>query len=106
MKIFDEPHEKFVANLLLLIVFWFVYYSIYTADNSAMLINKDALHGKQSKPNMFDFAWFATITQFGITFGDMVPKSPVAKVAVMSQAVLFWYIALSSVGDYVPCSPL
>jgi len=96
MRFFDEPHEKFISNMLLLIVFWFVYYSIYTSDKSSMLINKDALHSLNGEPGIFDFAWFATITQLGITFGDMVPKSPACKLAVMSQAIMFWYIALSS----------
>ena len=59
-----------------------------------MLINNDAI--LNSEPGIFDFAWFATITQLGITFGDMVPKSPACILAVMSQAIMFWYIALSS----------
>lgn len=96
MKLFDEPHEKFISNMLLLIVFWFIYYSIYISDNSSMLINKDAINNSSGEPGIFDFAWFATITQLGITFGDMIPKSPTCKLAVMSQAIMFWYIALSS----------
>jgi len=92
----NEPHEKFLANVILMIFFWMVYYSLYITDKNSMIINPDIIRdNNNNRLNFFDFAWFATITQFGITFGDIVPKSPTCKLAVMIHAFSFWYVALS-----------
>ena len=92
---FDQPHEKFIANVFLMFLFWIIYYSLYTSDQESMIINPDTITRKDGNLNIFDFAWFATITQFGITFGDIVPKSQACKMAVMLHAFSFWLIALS-----------
>jgi len=96
MEFFNEPHEKFISNVVLMLIFWVIYYVIYISDTNAMIINKDVIVNKKTnKLDIFDFAWFSTLTQFGITFGDITPKSKLCKVCVISHAIASWYMVLS-----------
>jgi hypothetical protein len=89
----DDPHEKFIANVILVVVFWAFYYTMYLADPNCLIVNKESL-GERGRLTLLDFGWFSTLTQFGITFGDMVPKKGFAKALVMTHAILAWYILL------------
>ena len=86
--LFDETHEKLYANIVLMIAFSMLYYKAY--KNS----NHKALDVKNNSLNLFDFTWFSTLTQFGITFGDMIPKSVTFKLLVLIHVIMFWFIAL------------
>ena len=96
MEYVNEPHEKFLANVILMFVFWVIYYIIYISDDNAMIVNKDViLNKKTNKLDVFDFAWFSTLTQFGITFGDITPRSKICKFFIIIHAIFAWYILLN-----------
>ena len=84
----DETHEKLYANILLMIAFSILYYKAYSNAKN------DAIDVKQKSLSIFDFTWFSTLTQFGITFGDMIPKSISFKLLVLIHVIVFWFIAL------------
>ena len=96
MQYVNEPHEKFLANVILMFIFWVVYYVLYITDETAMIVNKDVILNKETnKLDVFDFAWFSTLTQFGITFGDITPRSKMCKLLIIIHAILAWYIVLN-----------
>ena len=91
----DEPHEKFIANVVLMLIFWAMYYYIYTTDPKQMVVNKAVITNKETKRlGVFDFAWFSTLTQFGITFGDITPRGKLFKSLIIVHAIIAWFILL------------
>jgi hypothetical protein len=93
-KVLDEPHEKIYLNMVLIIIFSFIYYQLYLYDAKAYMINEELLKQKEGKLDFVDFLYFSLLTQFTMSFGDMVPFSKEVKALVSVQALFFWGIAL------------
>ena len=93
-KFLDEPHEKIYLNMILIIIFSFIYYQIYLYDGKSYMINEELLKQKDGKLDYVDFLYFSLLTQFTMSFGDMVPFSKEVKALVSIQALCFWGIAL------------
>ena len=92
----NEPHEKFVANVIMVFVFTSVYYLAYVTDDSTFYINPDIKRTSIQEPlSILEFFQFSTLTQFGITFGDIVPKSFISRFLVVLHAFLFWFIMIN-----------
>lgn len=92
----NEPHEKFVANIILIVIFTFVYFVIHQFEQKSFYINPDTKrYTEHGDMELFDFFQFATLTQFGLTFGDIVPKMTISKICVLAQALLFWFVMLN-----------
>ena len=95
-KKLNEPHEKFVANVIMVFVFTSIYYFTYVMDEKTFFIHPDIKRTSVQEPlDIVEFFQFATLTQFGITFGDIVPKSLLARCLVILHAFLFWFIMLN-----------
>jgi uncharacterized membrane protein len=93
-KTLDEPHEKLYLNIILLVILSGVYYKLYLRDNKSFIINETLLKEKEGKLTYFDFLYFSLLTQFTVSFGDIVPLSPEIKAVVSFQSMCFWTIAL------------
>lgn len=90
----DEPHEKIIANLVLIIIFAIIYYSIYKIQAE---INKEkVLYTPYSKDTLdfFDALYFSFVVHFTLGFGDVFPVSTSARIAVIIHTTLFWFINL------------
>ena len=72
--------SKFVYNVLLMIVFTFVYKFI--SDN-----DEKAFSQKLDYTNAF---YYSSITHFTIGYGDILPVSPLAKMLVVVHTFMFW----------------
>ena len=93
-KSFDEPHEKIYLNIILIVILSAVYYQLYLRDNKSFIINEALLKEKEGKLTYFDFLYFSLLTQFTMSFGDIVPFSNEIKAVVSFQSICFWTIAL------------
>jgi hypothetical protein len=82
---FDEPHEKLIFNLLLIALFSIIYKVIDIYDKNAF-----------SQPLQYsDSLYFSSITNFTLGYGDILPKSILAKTAVVLHSFLFWMVAIA-----------
>ena len=45
-KFLDEPHEKIYLNMILIIIFSFIYYQVYLYDGKSYMINEELLKEK------------------------------------------------------------
>lgn len=82
---FDEPHEKLIFNLILIVAFSIIYKVIDIFDKNAF-----------SQPLQYtDSLYFASITNFTLGYGDILPKSILAKTAVVIHSFLFWMVAIA-----------
>lgn len=89
-KVFDEPHEKLMAILILIITYSFIYYSIYLRDPT--------VHFESSKYETMSyghFLWYSCMLNFTMPIGDIYPQSPLCKAITVSQAGMFWLVMLS-----------
>lgn len=85
VKKIDEPHEKLFFNILLICIYASIYRFISFLDQKSF-----------SEPlNMTDSLYFASITNFTLGYGDILPKTSLAKFAVVSHSLLFWMIAIA-----------
>lgn len=92
----NEPHEKFIANVIMVFIFTSIYYLTYVLDESTFYIHPDIKRTSPQEPlDIIEFFQFSTLTQFGITFGDIVPKSLLARCLVVLHAFLFWFIMIN-----------
>lgn len=82
---FDEPHEKLFFNLLLIGIYAGIYRFISFLDKKSF-----------SEPlDINNSLYFASITNFTLGYGDILPKTPLAKFAVVSHSLIFWMIAIA-----------
>lgn len=81
---FDEPSEKLLFNIILITIFTFIYKFIDYIDNKAF----------SKRLSTFDSFYFSAISSFTIGYGDIIPKSKLAKIAVIINTLLFWMIAI------------
>ncbi len=80
-KILDEIHEKFIINLLLIIIFTGINYFILN------------IHEKQNL-SLHDIVYFTIITHFTIGYGDISPKTLTGKTITCLHVILTWFINL------------
>ena len=62
-KFLDEPHEKIYLNMILIIIYSFIYYQVYLYDGKAYMINEELLKQKEGKLDYVDFLYFSLLTQ-------------------------------------------
>lgn len=94
-KYIDEPYEKIKVNVISIFIFSLIYYLFYINDNENFIINNDILKKKEdNKLNYRDFLYFSILTNFTITFGDIIPATGRVKLLIGIQVFLFWYITL------------
>ena len=85
IEMFDEPHEKLIFNIVLIGIFSVVYKLIDMYDNNAF----------SKEMTNFDSLYFASITNFTLGYGDILPQSKLAKMAVVVHSLLFWMVAIA-----------
>jgi len=82
---FDEPHEKLIFNILLIGIFSIVYKIIDVNNKNAF----------SKRLNGFDPIYFSSINSFTLGYGDILPQSNVAKIAVIIHSLMFWMVAIA-----------
>ena len=89
-QFFDSSQEKFIYNILSIIIFSFIYYIIDT------YIDQESFTSKTDKQNLEfgDYLWLSITTNFTIPLGDVYPTTFTAKWIMATQALFFWYITL------------
>ena len=85
ITLFDEPHEKLLFNIILIMIFSAVYKLIDNLDRKAFSKRLDT----------GDAIYFASITNFTLGFGDIIPQSTLARVAVIVHSLMFWMVAIA-----------
>lgn len=83
---FDEPHEKFTFNIILILFYSIVYKFI-------SYIDKESFSEELTYNNSI---YFSAITNFTLGYGDILPKSQLAKFAVVTQSLIFWMVAIAN----------
>ena len=81
----DEPHEKIIANILMIVGFAIIY----------KLIGIDDIQFSNQK--VFDWNdafYFSFVVHFTLGFGDIYPLTIQSRGVVMIHTVLFWIINL------------
>ena len=92
LTLIDEPHEKILANFIIIGIFAVIYYFIYKIQ--AKFNKKDVLYTPYSTKSlsMFDALYFSFVVHFTLGFGDVFPVSIFARIAVMLHTTIFWFI--------------
>jgi len=85
IKYFDEPHEKLYFNIILIIIFGIIYKILYIIDKKSF----------STELSWFDSFYFSSITNFTLGYGDIIPKSIVAKTFVVMHSMIFWMVAIA-----------
>lgn len=83
-KYIDEPHEKLTHSIILTIIFSGIYKLINEIQTDAF--NEDLSY--------IDSLYLASISTF-LGFGNITPKSNLARFAVIAQAILLLIIILA-----------
>lgn len=100
-RMFNEPHEKFMAIVLIVLVYSVIYYMVYKSSTTAThILNKENEHfentkNKETSLSFGHFVWYSCMVNFTMPFGDIFPKSSFAKALCVSQASLVWIVMLS-----------
>lgn len=82
----DEPHEKIIANIIIILVFAVFYYIIF-------LFQKEKTYSVE-KVSVFDALYFSFVVHFTLGFGDIFPVSTASRILVIIHTTLFWVINL------------
>jgi len=83
-KRIDEPHEKIIFNIFLILTFSFIYKLLDFFDNSSF----------SQRLDIYDSIYFASITNFTLGYGDILPKTKIAKLFVILHSAIFWIVAI------------
>lgn len=103
-QVFDEPHEKVIAILIVILVYSFLYYGLYArgvSQASTHFEDTKTENASQQKEHSYrrlsygHFLWYSAMITFTMPLGDLYPQSPQAKVLTVSQAAISWLILLS-----------
>ena len=86
IKWFDEPHEKFLFNIALIFIFTIIYKILDIIDSDSF----------SKRLSVYDSFYFSSISTFTIGYGDITPKSKIAKLAVILNTMIFWIIAIAA----------
>ena len=85
ITLFDKPHEKVLFNIVLIGLFAIIYRAIDIYDKNAF-----------SAPlNFSDSLYLSSMTNFTLGYGDILPKSALAKTVAVIQLFLFWMVAIA-----------
>ena len=72
-----------------------MYYIFYLNNKDHFIISSDILNVKEhSELHYRDFLYFSTLTNFTVTFGDIIPATGRIKLLIGLQVFLFWYVTL------------
>ena len=82
---FDDTYEKLIFNILLIAVFSGIYKLINRFDENAFSEKLDGINS----------IYFSAINSFTIGYGDILPQSNIAKIAVIIHSLIFWIIAIA-----------
>jgi hypothetical protein len=94
-QVFDEPHEKLIAILILIVAYSFIYYSLYLRDPIHFNFDSSKYKNTSLNINYGHFLWYSCMLNFTMPLGDIYPQSPVSKAITVSQAGMFWLVMLS-----------
>ena len=86
MSCLDEHHEKVLFLIISIVIYSCLYSNISKKNPDAF--NKEL--------DFLDSLYYSSISTLTIGFGDIIPKSAIAKVLTISQGFIFWFLTISS----------
>lgn len=89
---YNEPHEKFLYNIVLIFIFSIVYTLLYHYDENTF---KVVIKEKETPYTYMDFLWFSIMSQFTMVQGNLYPLSVTSKCVIALQSALFWFINMA-----------
>ena len=89
---YNEPHEKFLYNIVLILIFSIVYTALYHYDENTF---KVVIKEKETPYTYMDFLWFSIMSQFTMVQGNLYPLSVTSKCVIALQSALFWFINMA-----------
>jgi hypothetical protein len=92
---FNEPHEKFLLNMISILLFGIAYTILYNYDKNNFKILIKENNSEKNEYSFFYFIWFSLMSQFTVGQGNMYPSSPISKSLIAMQSSLFWFINMA-----------
>lgn len=93
---YDEPHEKFIYNIIIILVFSILYTFLYNYDkNNFKILIKEDNYSEKDEYSFSYFIWFSLMSQFTMGQGNMYPSSSISKFLIALQSSLFWFINMA-----------
>ena len=89
---FKNVYHKLLLFCLSIIIYSFVYYKFFTKDD--FIYDTHLKKPQKAYNKYFEMLYFSVINQSTVGFGDISPKSQMAKVVVMIQ-ILTSFVLLS-----------
>ncbi len=80
----DEPHEKIIFNIFLIFIFTSIYKLLDIIDNNSF----------SERLDIYNAFYFSSITNFTLGYGDILPKTRIAKMFVILHSAIFWVVAI------------
>jgi hypothetical protein len=81
---------SFLLSNIGIVIFFAIIYMIYIKLNLSSSSHSD-FNGLNNKSSFIDFLYFAFTVQTTIGFGDIYPKTKMAKILIMSQQFTLLY---------------
>ena len=85
-KVFSKFKDKLIYNIIATIIFSVIYYIIGLIDKNAF----------SEKLTYTQALYFASTTNFTLGFGDVLPKSNLARLVVVIHSILFYVITIAA----------
>lgn len=82
----DEPNEKFIVNMLIIVLFSIIYHIVYIMNPERAYSIKNLSYS--------DMLYYSCTVHFTLGFGDIFPVSRLARGFTIIQSILFWFVNL------------
>ncbi len=77
--------SKLLYNIISIFIFSIIYYIIERIDKNAF----------SDEFNYPEAIYFSSTTNFTLGFGDVLPQSPIARIMVVVQSMIFYIITIA-----------
>ena len=84
--LFKKFKDKLIYNIITTFVFSIIYFSLSQIDNSAFSEHLDYA----------DALYYSSTTNFTLGFGDVLPKSGIARILTCIHSILFYVITIAA----------
>lgn len=95
INFYNEPHEKFLYNILLIFLFSIVYTTLHHFDKNTFKVMIQEQNSATKSYTYFDFLWFSLMSQFTMVQGNLYPLSTLSKCVIALQSGLFWFVNMA-----------
>ena len=90
LKNVKSTSSWFLSQIAEVIIFAVIYYMLEIIEPNKHFTNIKCIHGKPCHPPIINFIWFSLCIQSTLGYGDIMPKSQLAKIINMIQIFLVY----------------